>query len=302
MKPFAKEDLLTELVERGGWLLIGDSVTEEHFFSLSCTLYPHVIATPKYTDGVSFDRAWPQNLYLNPKSTLLPSLKLPIGFDIAKTPLVTFRRVDMLFSRDDLISIHKTLPPFDPKNATLSSKIFGPQESWDLSPSEYLPLFMAPLPEAHYRTLIVNTAGHWTEATFAFNSGIPEIFAFFGNATREWVKVVAKALKSDKEGRQVLVRSYTPGHENCQNINMPYDEIHPYQYVWYNWNWLDRFNDAFEAVVKKFKHPQIHFLSIDRPAQLRPDAHTSSDCLHIAVGTGVIEGWTSYITHYISNF
>lgn len=153
----------------------------------------------------------------------------------------------MLFSRDDLVGLHKTLPPFNSSAVTLSSEIFGTQESWDLSPSEYLPIFMTPLPEAHYRTLIVSTAGHWTESTFGFKNGLPEIFAFFGDATRAWVKAVASALKGDTEGRQVLIRSYTLGHENCQNINMPYKEIHPYQWTWYNWNWLDRFNDAFEV-------------------------------------------------------
>lgn len=66
---------------------------QEHFFSLSCTLYPHVIATPDYSgDNAYFDRAWPQNLYLNPKSPLISSLRFPPGFDTEKTPLVTFRR------------------------------------------------------------------------------------------------------------------------------------------------------------------------------------------------------------------
>ncbi|KAG8969055.1 hypothetical protein FRC03_004729 [Tulasnella sp. 419] len=90
--PDDREMIVKDLVEQGGWLLIGDSVTEEHFFSLSCTLYPHVLATPDYTGRWDWDRAWPQNLYLNPQSPLVPKLNMPSGFDIEKTPLVTFRR------------------------------------------------------------------------------------------------------------------------------------------------------------------------------------------------------------------
>ncbi|EEB99261.1 hypothetical protein MPER_01091 [Moniliophthora perniciosa FA553] len=67
MKDFSKEDMVKGLVEEGGWLVLGDSVSENHFFSLSCTLYPHVIATP-YPWTSEHDRGYPQNLYLNPDS------------------------------------------------------------------------------------------------------------------------------------------------------------------------------------------------------------------------------------------
>lgn len=43
---------------------VEDSVTEQHFFSLSCDLYPHVIATPDFSKtGGSGPRDWVQNLY-----------------------------------------------------------------------------------------------------------------------------------------------------------------------------------------------------------------------------------------------
>ncbi|PCH35892.1 hypothetical protein WOLCODRAFT_156590 [Wolfiporia cocos MD-104 SS10] len=42
--------------------------------------------------------------------------------------------------------------------------------------------------------------------------------------------------------------------------------------------------------------PDIHFLLIDCPALLRPDAvHVARDLLHITTGAGVLEGWTHYI-------
>lgn len=77
-----REQFVRSLVERGGWFLVGgelrhvrfgflrdanglvDSVTEQQFFSMSCMLYPHVIATPDYAPhGGSGPRDWPQHLY-----------------------------------------------------------------------------------------------------------------------------------------------------------------------------------------------------------------------------------------------
>ena len=55
-----------------------------------------------------------------------------------------------------------------------------------------------------------------------------------------------------------------------------------------------------QAVVESRKYPDIHFLPIDRPALLRPDAHSAGDCLHIMSGAGVLEGWTHYIWHYVT--
>ena len=67
-------------------------------------LSPHFRATPDWTQG--FDRAWPQNLYLAPSSPLLPHLRLPPGFDVARTPLVTFRRIDTLLEPTALDALY----------------------------------------------------------------------------------------------------------------------------------------------------------------------------------------------------
>ena len=38
----------------------------------------------------------------------------------------------------------------------------------------------------------------------------------------------------------------------------------------YNWEWIPCVNLVFEEVVKD--HPHIHYLGIERPGRLRPDA------------------------------
>ena len=141
-----------------GWLLLGDSITEGHFFSLSCTLYPHVIATPTYAPNSWFDRAWYQDLYLNPESPLLRRLRIPPGFNFATTPLATYRRIDLLFEHKELVELHRKIHPMTRPNFSL----FSDEESYSLSPNEYMPLFL----NRGYSTLIINTAGHWTTTLF----------------------------------------------------------------------------------------------------------------------------------------
>ncbi|KAI0744300.1 hypothetical protein C8Q80DRAFT_1327235 [Daedaleopsis nitida] len=105
------EAVVKDLVEHGGWFLIDDSVTENHFLSLSCLLYAHVCATPNYIENQYWDRAWPQNLYMEPSSPLVRKLNFPPGFDIASTPLVTFRRVDLLLEPSRLDNLYQSLHP-----------------------------------------------------------------------------------------------------------------------------------------------------------------------------------------------
>ncbi|CAL1705920.1 unnamed protein product [Somion occarium] len=310
IRAFDAEALVQDMVEQGGWLLIGDSVTELQFFSMSCLLYPHVRATPNYTENPYFDRAWPQNLYLSPESPLVEKLHPPTGFNISSTPLVTFRRVDLLLSQDELVDLHNELH-HPPSNFTL----FSDELFWSLSPKEYLDILQKPLPEGNYGTLVISTAGHWTTTLLhAFRDeskgedagfGIDKMFPFFREAMKKWADMVQSALAADKgtaggRSRQVVVRAYLPGHENCHNHREPWAVWQPFQWKFYNWPWIGDFNKIFEDVLSSPSYPDIHYLSIDHPGLLRPDGHVAGDCLHIMTGAGVIEGWTQYIWHYIT--
>jgi hypothetical protein len=239
-------------------------VTENHFFSLSCILYPYVFATPDYTLG-AFDRAWAQNLYLKPSSPLISTLSLPKGFDIASTPLVTFRRIDLLLSKDELISIHQSSQP---ENVTLhDTSLFSDEGIWTLPVGEYLSEFLAPLPKANYATMVVNTAGHWTTGVFSKVEppGMEGILSLFEVAMARWAEEVQSALRADADARnsisfstflfgskkrkerRAVVRAYLPGHYNCHDFRHPWNELQPAE--WYPWNWVDipKFNSIFEV-------------------------------------------------------
>ncbi|KDQ55677.1 hypothetical protein JAAARDRAFT_133460 [Jaapia argillacea MUCL 33604] len=322
VRPLHNGQFVRDLVETGGWLLLGDSMTENHFFSLSCILYPHVIATPNYTENPYYDRAWAQHLYLSPSSPLVSALSFPPGFDITITPLVTFRRIDLLLSQPELVGLHHKLHA-DEESLTDNYTLFSDETTWNMSPSEYMPIFLAPLPEANYGTLIVSTGGHWTTTLFqgyrdesltSSGYGILNLLSFFRESMDLFASMVQKAINEDRvrqavqaKGagrrvveRKVVARAYLPGHEDCHSWREPWSVYKPFVWNWYNWAWIGDFNRVFEEVLSKPDYPNVHFLPIDTPALLRPDAHATGDCLHIMTGTGVMEGWSHYIWHFVT--
>ena len=238
-------------------------MTENHFFSLSCILYPYVFATPDYTLG-AFDRAWQQNLYLKPSSPLLSTLSLPDGFDITTTPLVTFRRIDLLLSKDELVSIHKSSQP---ENVTLEdTSLFSDEVIWTLPVAEYLSEFLAPLPKANYATMVVSTAGHWTDYLFpkVQPPGMEGILSLFEVAMERWAEEVQSALRADtrnrvsylsrfplesekRKERRAVIRAYLPGHNDCHDFRHPLNEIQHAKYDSWNWAEIPKFNSIFEV-------------------------------------------------------
>ncbi|KAJ2934615.1 hypothetical protein H1R20_g2479, partial [Candolleomyces eurysporus] len=351
LREWKAEDVVRDLVEGGGWLLIGDSITEGHFFSLSCLLYPHVLATPDYTNLTSFDRAWPQHLYLNPASPLLhhdstiritkhqaglknarKKLRLPPNFDIEKTPLVTFRRNDLLYSKEELEAMHKELhPEFYKANETF--QLFGDEAVWTFPPLRvplgYLPRSVKPLPDGpaeEEENLEEKKEG---DPVFGYDG----LLKFFEEAMERWAQKVQVAIDSaaaqqqdsssgrpypppvgaggrEEAGVQMrpwtaVVRPYLPGHEDCHDHRSASQEVVPLKWNWWNWGEIWRYNQIFENLLspgdgKAKKYKNVHYLPIDRPGRLRPDAHASGDCLHIMTGAGVLEGWSHYIWHYIT--
>lgn len=223
-----------------------------------------------------YDRAWPQHLYLNPSSPLLQTLKPPIGFNISTTPLVTFRRVDLLWSQEDLGKMHQELHP--EFYQTPDFKLFGDEAVWTLSPKEYFDIFTKPLPEGNYATMIVSTGGHWTTNLFhgyhrepqdgATTSqpvwGYDGLIQFYQEVMLRWADDVQRLLNNvearsfewtlgktfvsrRKREPKVLVRAYLPGHEDCHKQRVPWDEIKPFDSNWWNWRELGRFNDVFKV-------------------------------------------------------
>ncbi|KAM0750137.1 hypothetical protein T439DRAFT_380870 [Meredithblackwellia eburnea MCA 4105] len=282
------EMLVRDLVENGGWLLLGDSLTEEQFFSLSCFMYPHV--------RVDWGRkGWEeQHMYLRSNTPLYDSLKFPPSFSLDYTPLVTNLRTDQGFSPPELRKLyHKKTPTAQHLRQPLTTyPVASP--SFD----SYISTFL--LDRRNYRSLIMSMGSHFTPREFNF--GMDDIFKFFKTVVEDWVSQVKEKLDKDPVAtgqRRVIVRSATSGHGECKSHFKPYQSDPEKPETEYNWGWMDKFNDVFKTAVSEANHPQISFLSLERPAKLRPDGH-AADCLHISVGLGIIEGWTKYLYHYLT--
>ncbi|GAA5901679.1 hypothetical protein JCM8208_001576 [Rhodotorula glutinis] len=293
--PTEGEALLRELVERGGWLIVGDSLAEQHFFSLGCVLFPHVY--------VVWGAGWQeQHMYLSPDSPLVASLALPPSFDLAKTPLVTNLRSDHGFTKPELVAIYESTPE---SAETPSAQLFTDYPV-DSPPVEaYLSRFFKP--ENRYRALVFSTAAHFTPREFAFPAGQSAIGTFFAAVAQRWVDLAARYLveheheRGDGDGieREVIVRGASSGHDAChERVGGPLNATERPLQESYNWSEIPRYNGIFADLVEKAGHPRLSYLSLERPSQLRPDAH-SEDCLHYAVGTGVFEGWTDYIAYFL---
>lgn len=207
-------------------------------------------------------------MYLSPTSPLIHELDFPRGFSIEETPLVLFRRVDLLLNQDDLQTLYQNnyrtdMEEQDPSatNGTATS-LFSEESTWSLSPSEYMPMFLSSAPEGNFGTLVVSTAGHWTttlmsafrdeEAGDAAGYGIEGVKSFFKLAMRSWAGQVQDAINEyrrhgGKGQKQVIVRAYLPGHESCHDHREPWTEIAPYTWRWYNWPWIQDFNAIFQV-------------------------------------------------------
>lgn len=218
-------------------------------------------------------------MYLSPTSPLVHDLQFPEGFDIATTPLVTFRRSDMLFTKAELTHIHNALHP-ERAAAVENFELFGGDLVIDVPAVEYLRLFTAPLPEANYGTLVVSTGGHWTPWTLyglhndpAPHSDEASVFGLFEESMMAWSGLVQSWLRrarlhDDAEygggamtmggrRRQAVVRAYLPGHDNCHSFHRPwavYEQAN--MTLTWNWEWIGPLNRIFE--VKK----HVYFVAL----------------------------------------
>ncbi|KAM0750152.1 hypothetical protein T439DRAFT_326112 [Meredithblackwellia eburnea MCA 4105] len=278
------ETLVRDLVQNGGWLLLGDSVTHQHFFSLSCFLYEHVRYQRQRGKG---------QLFLRPDTHLYNSSTLPSTFNFQQ-PLVSFIRTDHGFDRGELEELYDRLTPKAErvKGAVAKHKLESASFTFQLE------TFLDPA--ANYQALIFSTGAHFSALHF-HTEGLGNTLVFFKRLVGEWVDRMAEALRTDgSTTKRVLVRAATSGHDDCHNHTMPYKKLHDWDQKLYNWGWMGRFNEAFRDAVVDANNSQINFISIDDPQRLRPDGHTN-DCMHVGVGLGIIEGWSNYVYYHLNS-
>ncbi|GAA5988650.1 hypothetical protein JCM10908_003659 [Rhodotorula pacifica] len=351
--------LLQDLIDRGGWLILGDSLSEGHFMSLSCLLYPHVRALWPYPPMSEWHQIKEEHLLLDKESPLVQEgrVLVPEGWDWDGRPLVSHVRTDHGLAPIELIEVYDDLrssaSSSSPTNASsrfseltspsalsYRSSLLTDVETFSPTLDYMLSLFLRPsssrnvtteispsysasttpafaldrerraTESARYRVLIFSTGAHFSARHFnlpppssaATSAGEPHI-QLFDLVVATILDRVAAALDSateeEKKDKEVIVRPTSNGHDKCHDAKGPLKELDYGRSSLYSWSDMWEMNNRAEALVQKLSHPQISWVDIVRPAALRPDAHTNDDCLHLSMGTGVVEGWTRYIAYWL---
>lgn len=338
--------LLQDLIDRGGWLILGDSLSEGHFMSLSCTLFPHVRAVWPYPAMSEWRQIKEEHLLLSRESPLIAAGKLvvPDDWDWDGTPLVSHVRTDHGLAPIELVRTYKDLHASPPNETSRFVELISPASRANLQPlltdvetfsptlDYMLELFLRPsgprnitteispsygasttpadaielerrtTQSARYRALIFSTGAHFSSRHFNLPSTAAHL-EFFDLVVSTFLDKVAEALEKasehEKRDKEVIVRPTSNGHDDCHAAKGPLKDVDRNKSSKYSWNDMWDMNDRAEALVQKLAHPQVSWLDITRPSTLRPDAHTNDDCLHLSMGTGVVEGWTRYLAYWL---
>ncbi|OAV97089.1 hypothetical protein PTTG_05786 [Puccinia triticina 1-1 BBBD Race 1] len=284
------EKLLNTLVNEGGWLMIGDSLSAQWFMSLSCYLAPYVTAVPVFTPETPWNAT--QHLYLNNASSLVQSMELPDGFDLNTTPLVSILRSGLLLSKPEIKEV------IEKNNLINDDKpMFGPEKVFDMHTAEYTADFLDP--KLRYSKMIASSGAHYTAMLFQ-DRPFHQIADIFHYNFERWAEIMTEVLKDPRsKGKKILYRTATAGHDKC-NLERkgPWNEEKILETPVWNWQIIPLFNKIADSVITALNQPRLELMAIERPAMMRPDGHILIDCLHFTVGAGIIEGWTDFLYNY----
>ena len=185
----------------------------------------------------------------------MSSITLPPGFSISSTPLVTVRRIDLLFSTEEVEALYWSAQGRPYKDGGKS--IYTHETAYTIPMDTYLDEFIAPLPTASYSTMITSTGGHW--ALFHFNgtlpASIPRILNLFKVVAKHWAdhfqEVVGKVNQEclavgesckHPRRRRALIRDFVEGHDNCYSKLDPLTTIEKAPPNVSNWFDMPKFN------------------------------------------------------------
>ena len=190
----------------------------------------------------------------------MSTLTLPAGFNISSTPLITVRRVDLLFSREELDDLWQSTQQ---KLSQDNTSIFSQGDSYTISMDTYLKEFMEPLPKGSYSTLITSSGVHWSSQNYfngAKTSGLSGILSLFKAATKHWADRLQEAVGKENQGctnagelcghprrRRAIIRDNVEGHDSCFTQSEPLTRVQKSTSGQMNWADLPRFNAMWKA-------------------------------------------------------
>ncbi|KAI8139655.1 GDSL/SGNH-like acyl-esterase family found in Pmr5 and Cas1p-domain-containing protein [Fennellomyces sp. T-0311] len=248
-------------------LLIGDSITQLQYESLSCLLGEY-LQPPKKIDKTLKGG--------NPKIKINELVyKRPQG---DKVLAVAFLRSDNLVRLDD----YKVLDPSEEQGALLSK---GSNYPW----RHLIPYF---------DYIVMNTGPHWrSDLKFGPNRSQEELLEGYTKAMNS----VFEALKQDVEPHQRVWLRTTPfGHSKCSQYSEPLDQIVKPSAEPYEWNMFEHFSAIYKDWVSEQQDERFQLLDVSF-TNYRGDAHSrpDKDCLHFCL-PGPVDDWNRLLYHEIS--
>lgn len=193
------------------------------------------------------------------------------------------------------------LRPSGPRNITTE---ISPSYAASTTPADAIELERRTTESARYRALIFSTGAHFSDRHFNLPSTEAHL-EYFDLVVSTFLDKVAEALEEasgdEKRGKEVIVRPTSNGHDDCHAAKGPLKAVDRNMSSMYSWNDMWDMNDRAEvssrwrrcvcavgrvralnlfrvvqALVQKLAHPQVSWLDITRPSNLRPDAVSPS--------------------------
>ncbi|KAI7853727.1 PC-esterase [Circinella umbellata] len=249
-------------------LLIGDSITQLQFESLSCLLGEY-LNVPKKSDkaltGGNPQIKVSQLVYKNEQGD--------------KALAIAFIRSDNLVRLGDF----KVLDPHDDQGTLLSK---GSNYPW----RHLIPYF---------DYIVMNTGPHW-RSNFKFGPARSqeELLKAYTAAMNS----VFEALKEDVEPHQRVWLRTTPfGHTECSQYSVPQDIVVKPSKEPFEWNIFEQFNEVYAQLIAKQENDERFQLLDVSFTDYRGDAHSrpDKDCLHFCL-PGPVDDWNRLLYHEIS--
>ncbi|KAL0083006.1 GDSL/SGNH-like acyl-esterase family found in Pmr5 and Cas1p-domain-containing protein [Phycomyces blakesleeanus] len=247
-------------------LMIGDSITQLHYESLSCLLGEY-IQVPKTETRVNGGDS-----YIKPTQHVYKQAQ-----DGDKEVSMAYVRADYLLRLDDF----KLIAPFEDEGDQMGR---GHNYPW-----------VHAIPYFDY--VIINTGPHWhPNFKWGPNRSQDEMLAAF----KEAMGIVFDHLKANVKPHQTIwIRSTPYGHANCSQYTVPQNI--PFQPTGqpkeYEWHMFEAFDNVWKEWIKEENDSRFQFLDVSLTNR-RGDAHSrpDKDCLHTCI-PGPVDDWNRLLFH-----
>ncbi|ORX48514.1 hypothetical protein DM01DRAFT_1309542 [Hesseltinella vesiculosa] len=257
-------------------LLVGDSITQLQYESLSCLLgkYMDVVSRTK-TNITGGDPS------INPSQLVYAPEDGADDETADKAPSLAYLRSDHLVRVDDL----ELIAPHEQEGKLFTK---GHNYAWVQAVE-------------HFDYIVLNTGAHWHKnIEWGEHESLEELMEAF----RQGMSHVFAHLKEVIQPHQrVFIRSTPYGHAHCSKYTKP--ALKPLapptgEPGEYEWHLFPLFDQVWKEWLEKERDPRFTFFDVAPMTNLRPDAHSrpDRDCLHTCL-PGPVDDWNHFLQHEI---